>query len=187
MTGLTPTSDESDQRLVLQFGALFAVVGFALAIAALTAVVLAGHFGGTAATPATAAQGASGPGQSMAMSAAAPQRTSSVSWRMYADSNHKVKGPDGKWHDAMVPGNPTVQAGKVTVTVYNYDTMMHTINSSALGLAEKIPPAHGNTPSKLTFTFTAKPGKYQWFCAMPCDPWAMAHNGYMRGYITVKA
>lgn len=93
---------------------------------------------------------------------------------MYADSNQKVKGPDGKWHDAMIPGNPTVQAGKVTVTVYNYDTSMHTINSDALGLAEKIPPAHGNTPGKITFTFTAAPGNYQWYCVEPCDPWAMA-------------
>ena len=187
MTALTSThheGDESNQRLVLQYGALFAVVGFLLAIAALTAVVFAGHFGGTSAAP---AQGASGPGQSAATAAAAPQHASAVSWRMYADSNQKVKGPDGKWHDAMIPGDPSVQAGKVTVTVYNYDTMMHTINSSGLGLAEKIPPAHGTTPGKLTFTFTAKPGTYQWFCAMPCDPWAMAHNGYMRGYITVKA
>ena len=93
---------------------------------------------------------------------------------MYADSNQKVKGPDGKWHDAMIPGNPTVQAGKVTVTVYNYDTSMHTINSDALGLAEQIPPAHGNTPGKITFTFTAAPGNYQWYCVEPCDPWAMA-------------
>src|SRR5437764_999507 len=83
--------------------------GFALAIAALTAVVFVGHYGGTAATPATAAQGVSGPGQSAAASAAAPQHTSTVSWRMYADSNKKVKGPDANWHDAMVPGNPTVQ------------------------------------------------------------------------------
>lgn len=183
MTGLTPTSPESDQRLVLQFGAIFAGVGFLLAIAAIAAVVFAGHFNNTA----TAAQGTSGAAQSGAASAAAPQHASAVAWRMYADSNHKVKGPDGKWHDAMIPGNPTVQAGKVTVTAYNYDTAVHTINSSALGLAEKIPPAHGNNPGKLTFTFTAKPGKYQWFCIMPCDPWAMAHNGYMRGYITVKA
>jgi plastocyanin len=106
---------------------------------------------------------------------------------MYADSNQKVKGPDGKWHDGMLPGDPTVQAGKVTATVYNYDTSVHTINSDGLGLAEKIPPAHGNTPGKLTFTFTAAPGKYEWYCIEPCDPWAMTHNGYMRGYITVHA
>jgi plastocyanin len=183
MTGLTPTSQDSDQRLVLQYGALFAGVGFLLAVAAIAAVVFAGRYDNTA----TAARGTSGAGQSGAVSAAAPQHTSAVSWRMYADSNHKVKGPDGKWHDAMIPGDPTVQAGKVTVTAYNYDTAVHTINSSALGLAEKIPPAQGNTPGKLTFTFTAKPGKYQWICIMPCDPWAMTHNGYMRGYITVKA
>lgn len=182
MTGLNPTSPKSDQRLVLQFGAIFAGVGFMLAIAAIAAVVFVGHYSGSAAAP---AQGGSAPASANAV--AAPQHTSAVAWRMYADSNHKAKGPDGKWHDAMIPGNPTVQAGKVTVTAYNYDTAVHTINSSALGLAEKIPPAHGNNPGRLTFTFTAKPGKYQWICIMPCDPWAMAHNGYMRGYITVKA
>jgi plastocyanin len=180
MTVLTPSSPESDQRLVLQYAALFAVVGFLLALAAIAAVVFAGHYDNTAAA-------ASGSGQSAAVSAAVPQRTTGVTWSMYADSNQKVKGPDGKWHDGMIPGNPTVPAGKVTVTVYNYDTSMHTINSDALGLAEHIPPARGNTPGKLTFTFTAAPGKYQWYCVEPCDPWAMTHNGYMRGYIKVLA
>ena len=180
MTALNNTPPESDQRLVLQYGALFAAVGFLLALAAIVAVVFAGHYDHAAAAQAS-------PGQSAALAAAAPQQTSAVSWSMYADSNQKVKGPDGKWHDAMIPGNPTVQAGRVTVTVYNYDTSVHTINSDALGLAEKIPPAHGNTPGKLTFTFTAQPGRYQWYCVEPCDPWAMAHNGYMRGYITVRA
>jgi plastocyanin len=180
MTDLTNTFPESDRRLILQFGVLFAGVGFLLAIAAIVAVVFAGHYDRAAAAP-------SAPGQSAALSPAAPQHASAVSWSMYADSNQKVKGPDGKWHDGMIPGNPTVQAGKVTVTVYNYDTSVHTINSDALGLAEKIPPAHGNTPGRLTFRFTAQPGKYQWYCVEPCDPWAMAHNGYMRGYITVRA
>lgn len=179
MTDLSNASPEGDQRLGVQYGALFAVVGLLLALAAIAAVVFAGRYDRAAAAP-------SGSGQSAALSGA-PARTSAVSWSMYADSNKKVKGPDGKWHDAMIPGNPTVSAGKVTVTVYNYDTSMHTINSYALGLAEKIPPAHGNAPGKLTFTFRAQPGKYQWYCMEPCDPWAMAHNGYMRGYITVKA
>lgn len=181
MTGRTSTSPDDDQRLVLQYGALLAVVGFLLALAAITAVVFAGHFD-------RAAAASSGPAQSGAPAATAPQHTTAVTWSMYADSNQKVKGPDGKWHDGMIPGNPTVPAGKVTVTVYNYDTGMHTITSPALGLAEKIPPAHGNTPGKLTFTFTAAtPGTYQWFCIEPCDPWAMTHNGYMRGNITVRA
>lgn len=179
MIDATNTPSGGDQRLVLQYGALFAVVGFALALAAIAAVVFAGQYD-------RAAAASPGSGQSAALSAV-PQRTSAVSWSMYADSNQKVKAPDGKWHDGMIPGNPTVQAGKVTVTVYNYDPNPHTINSDALGLAEKIPPAHGNTPGKLTFTFSAKPGKYQWYCLEPCDPWAMAHNGYMRGYITARA
>jgi hypothetical protein len=31
-----------------------------------------------------------------------------------------------------------------------------------------------------------KAGRFQWFCGMPCDPYSMAHNGYMRGYITAS-
>ena len=80
---------------------------------------------------------------------------------MYADSNQKVKGPDGKWHDAMIPGNPTVQAGKVTVTIYNYDTSMHTINSDASGSPKRSRPLTANIAGKITFTFTAAPGNYR--------------------------
>jgi plastocyanin len=181
MTSESHRLPQSDQRLVIQSGALFAVVGFLLALAAITAVVFAGHYNNTAAA-------SPGSGQSAASAAAAPQRTTAVTWSMYADSNQKVKGPDGKWHDGLIPGNPTVLAGKVTVTALNYDTSVHTITAPALGLAEKLPPAHGNTPGKLTFTFTAtNPGQYQWFCIEPCDPWAMTHNGYMRGSINVIA
>jgi hypothetical protein len=46
-----------------------------------------------------------------------------------------------------------------------------------------------SAPTHATFTFTApnKPGKYAWWFAVPCDPWAMAHDGFMRGYVTVTA
>lgn len=179
MTSEDDTYSESGQRLGLQYGAIFAAVGFLLALAAIVAVVFAGRYDNTAAA-------STRPAQSGALAASAPQHTTAVTWSMYADSNQKVKGPDGKWHDGMIPGNPTVLAGRVTVTALNYDTSVHTITSPTLGLAEKIPPAHGNTPGKLTFTFTATtPGTYQWFCVEPCDPWAMTHNGYMRGNITV--
>jgi hypothetical protein len=30
-------------------------------------------------------------------------------------------------------------------------------------------------------------GKFEWRCVFLCDPWSMAHVGYMRGFITVTA
>jgi hypothetical protein len=45
----------------------------------------------------------------------------------------------------------------------------------------------------LTFSFTAtKAGTYRWKCILPCDgggpdSWAMIHDGYMAGTITVAA
>jgi len=47
--------------------------------------------------------------------------------------------------------------------------------------------AKGTKPVVTTFSFTAptKQGAYTWFCAVPCDPWAMTHLGYMKGRVTV--
>jgi uncharacterized cupredoxin-like copper-binding protein len=106
-----------------------------------------------------------------------------------SDDEHGKKGPDGKWHDAFLPANFTVLAGvPVKVTVYNYDDGAHSFTSSTLGVNQLIPGAKGGTPSKTTFTFTAKKsGKYLWWCNQPCDPWAMSHVGFMRGYVNVVA
>jgi plastocyanin len=107
-----------------------------------------------------------------------------------ADDEHGKLGPDGKWHDAFLPATFTVHAGdKVTVSVKNYDGGAHSFTSPSLGLNAMIPAGSMSHPHQTTFTFTApkKPGRYAWWCAMPCDPWAMSHVGYMRGYVTVKA
>lgn len=111
-----------------------------------------------------------------------------------ADTQHGRLGSDGKWHDAFLPADFTVRAGaRVRVTVVNYDTMPHSFTSSSLGgsqlINQTIPAGSATTPSKTTFTFIAprSPGRYSWWCAMPCDPWAMSHDGYMRGYVTVAA
>ncbi len=104
---------------------------------------------------------------------------------------HARRGPDGKWHDAFLPADFTVRPGhKVTITFNNYDGGAHTFTSPAMGVNAIIPGGGSvGAPHKTTFTFTAptKPGKYAWYCAVPCDPWAMAHDGFMRGYVTVKA
>jgi hypothetical protein len=53
-------------------------------------------------------------------------------------------------------------------------------------LARSFPTNWRNTV-KFTFKAPSQAGSYQWFCALPCDPWAMSHDGYMRGHITVTA
>jgi plastocyanin len=108
-----------------------------------------------------------------------------------ADSEHGRLGPDKQWHDAFLPADFTVRAGAtVTITVTNYDSGQHTFTAPGLSVNGMIPGGGSMAaPTHATFTFTAptKPGKYAWWCAMPCDPWAMAHDGYMRGHVTVTA
>ena len=57
-----------------------------------------------------------------------------------------------------------------------------------LGVNATIAEGSATHPAKTTFTFTApsSAGTYEWFCDFPCDPWAMAHKGYMRGDVTVS-
>jgi hypothetical protein len=126
----------------------------------------------------------------VAKPAAAPEATS-VRLLVKADDEHGRKGPDGQWHDAFLPADFSVQAGAVVhVTVVNYDGGPHTFTAPALGLNATIPGGGSlDNPKISTFTFTApkNAGKFAWWCAVPCDPWAMAHDGFMRGYVTVKA
>lgn len=126
-----------------------------------------------------------------ASQASAPAKSTSMTLAVKADDEHGRKGPDGQWHDAYLPADFTVQAGEtVNVTVKNYDGGPHTFTAPGLGLNVTIPGGGSLTaPKTVTFTFTAPktPGKIAWWCAVPCDPWAMAHDGYMRGYVTVTA
>jgi plastocyanin len=107
------------------------------------------------------------------------------------DVEHGKLGPGGTWHDAFVPADFTVKPGqKVTITFSNYDDAAHTFTSPSMGVQETIPGGGSAvSPKVTTFTFTAPktPGAFQWWCAMPCDPWSMKHNGYMRGIVSVKA
>ncbi len=104
-----------------------------------------------------------------------------------SDTEHGKKGPDGKWHDALPPANFKVEAGtKVVVTVRNYDNGPHSFTAPSLKLNKMLKGGSAKKPAKTTFSFTVKKaGKYLWWCAQPCDPWAMGHTGYMRGYVTV--
>jgi heme/copper-type cytochrome/quinol oxidase subunit 2 len=103
-------------------------------------------------------------------------------------------GSDGKLHDAYTPGNMTVSSeSPVELTVYNFDDGTHTFTSTDLGvdIAVTGSPQKGATPSITKGTFTPKKkGTFKWLCKDPCDgqngQWAMTHNNYMTGNITVK-
>ena len=73
------------------------------------------------------------------------------------------------------------------VTVYNYDDCPTASPPTSWGRTQTIAAGSESKPSKTTFTFHApqKAGSYEWFCAMPCDPWAMSHDGFMKGRVTV--
>lgn len=105
-----------------------------------------------------------------------------------SDEEHAKRGPEGTWHDAFLPADFSVDPGAtVRVTVLNYDEGEHSFTSPMLGLNVTIAAGTPTEPAATTFTFTApaKTGSYMWFCAKPCDPWAMSHLGYMRGTVRV--
>lgn len=163
--------------------ALLSVVGIIISIAALgssstiTTTVTAPAAASAAANPASATP-----------AAPAPKFVSMVS---KTDVEHGKLGPGGTWHDAFVPASFTVRPGqKVTVTVSNYDSSPHSFTSPAMNVNAIVSGGGSSSaPQQSTFTFTApaKPGAYQWWCSVPCDPFSMTHNGYMRGIVTVRA
>ncbi|MBS1676181.1 MAG: hypothetical protein JST08_02230 [Actinobacteria bacterium] len=105
-----------------------------------------------------------------------------------SDEEHAKRGPEGTWHDAFLPANLTVRPGAtVKVTVLNYDEGEHSFTSMPLGLNVNIAAGSAKNPKATTFTFHApsRSGTYLWYCARPCDEWAMSHIGYMRGYVKV--
>jgi plastocyanin len=160
-----------------------------LAILALivSVVALASNSSTSGSSPTQVAQAAAPAAPAVAAPLVAPQ---SLTIAVKSDSEHGRLGPDGKWHDAFLPADFSVRAGStVTITVENYDNGPHTFTSPSMGVNEIISSGGGlGAPHQMTFTFKAptQPGKYAWWCSVPCDPWAMAHDGYMRGYVTVK-
>jgi plastocyanin len=152
-------------------------------LAIIVSMVALGSTSASSPAPASAATSAA------SAPAAAPPPTS-VKMIVKSDSQHGRKGPDGAWHDAFLPADFQVRAGQtVNVTVVNYDTGPHTFTAPTLGVNAVIPAATGNAPAQYTFKFTApsQAGSYQWWCSDPCDPWAMGHQGYMQGTVTVGA
>jgi heme/copper-type cytochrome/quinol oxidase subunit 2 len=91
-------------------------------------------------------------------------------------------GPDGKLHDAFSVTNFYVHAGQpIKLVINNTDDVAHSIVAPGAGVNITVKPG--------THTYTLivrKAGRFQWFCGMPCDPYSMAHDGYMRGFITAS-
>jgi heme/copper-type cytochrome/quinol oxidase subunit 2 len=91
-------------------------------------------------------------------------------------------GADGKLHDAFSVTNFYAHAGQpVKLVINNTDTAAHSIVAPGAGVRIMV------KPGMHTYTLLVrKAGRFQWFCMMPCDPYSMAHDGYMRGYITAS-
>lgn len=160
---------DARKRMLIISGAVL------LALAALLAVVLKLSNNGNT-QPASAATGTAAPS------------TEAVKLVIKSDEEHGKKGSDGAWHDAYLPADFSVEAGAtVKVTVYNYDDMPHTFTATGLGTNVEIAAGDESKPSKTTFTFHApqKTGSYEWYCALPCDPFSMTHFGFMKGHVTV--
>lgn len=100
---------------------------------------------------------------------------------LFTDAPAALSGPNARL-SRWQPAGATVR-----VAVYNYDDMPHTFTATELGVNAKVPAGSEEKPSKVTFTFQApqEAGSYEWFCALPCDPWSMTHYGYMKGYVKV--
>lgn len=172
-------ADNDHKRRHLGFPVLAATFAVLLSMAALLGVALKLNNSGNT----QAANAASGNGS------AAPA-VEQVKLVIKSDEEHGKLGPEGTWHDAFLPADFAVKAGAtVEVTVYNYDEGPHSFYSPGLGANVTIPAGSEANPSKTTFTFHApkKAGSYEWFCTMPCDPWAMTHLGFMKGKVEVNA
>jgi plastocyanin len=128
------------------------------------------------------------PASSAASAALQPERVNLV---IVPDA---LKGSDKRTHDAYVPSSFTAAVGQqVIVTVYNLDTAPHSFTSPGLGLNVIVPGASDQGLQAIkTFSFTAhKAGTYHWKCILPCDngsinAWAMTHDGYMAGNVTIS-
>jgi plastocyanin len=173
------TDNDKSYSGYTMLAATFAVL---LSMTALLAVAFKlNHNGSTQAASAA-------PAPASAMATPGASAVESVKLVVKSDDEHAKKGPEGTWHDAFMPADFTVKAGgTVKVTVYNYDEGAHSFTSPALGVNVTIPAGSEQKPSKTTFTIKApqKAGSYEWYCVMPCDPWAMTHLGYMKGDVKV--
>jgi plastocyanin len=167
---------------------MMVAVGLTAILSILAVIVSVVALSSSSSTTTTVQASAPAAAGAQAAAAVAPQ---ALTIAVKADDQHGRLGPDHKWHDAFLPADFSVHAGgTVTISINNYDSGPHTFTAPSMNVNAVIPGGGSLTaPQKASFTFKAptKPGRYQWWCAVPCDPWAMAHDGYMRGVVTVTA
>lgn len=161
------------------FGALVLFAGVLFGLTAGVGLVWTATTGGS--HPAAA-----GPASAAAAPAAAVQN---ISMTINPPPDFGVKNASGDTVDAFVPASFTVKAGvPVRVTVTTYDDMPHTFTAPDLGVDQMIAGGSNDKPNTVTFTFTpTHTGSFEWLCKTPCDTWAMANVGFMRGIVTVTA
>ncbi|HEY7935123.1 MAG TPA: hypothetical protein VID48_14995, partial [Solirubrobacteraceae bacterium] len=113
-------------------------------------------------------------GETTGLSAASvPQQVS-----LYVAPSWKP-GPGGERHDAFSKTNFTVKVGQtLRMTIDNRDSAVHSITSAEAGVNIVV------MPGVHTYTLVVhQTGDFKWVCAYVCDPFSMAHTGYMQGYI----
>jgi heme/copper-type cytochrome/quinol oxidase subunit 2 len=181
LVGASKTDQERfDEEVTIKGKVVLEVLGgvgiFAALLMSVVALVQSGESAGTslAATPKPAA---TAPAAATAASATAPAEV--VDLKVAPEIK---KGPEGKLHDAFTVTEFHVKVGQpLTLHVDNTDTAPHSITAPEAGVNIVIQPGTHD------YTLVAnKAGKFEWNCALPCDPWAMAHPGYMAGYITAS-
>jgi len=98
----------------------------------------------------------------------------------YDDAPHSFTSPALEAGAQIPPSEQQHEAGS---DAQNLKVMP----KAGVGVNEIVPGETGGKPGTTTFTFTApeKAGEYIWYCAFPCDAYAMAQIGFMRGYVTV--
>ena len=126
-----------------------------------------------------------------ATAAAAPRTPAAVAVKMTIDAPPQggSRGSNGAVDQAYAPGALAMTVGTTyDITILNYSTDGHTWTLPELNVNAVVPVGSTSSPSVTHFTVTPKKaGTYQWFCAVPCEKWSMATNGFMRGYVVVKA
>jgi plastocyanin len=93
------------------------------------------------------------------------------------------RGPEGKLHDDFTVTDFHVTVGRpVTLRIDNTDSVPHSITAREAGVnIVASPGTHSYT------LLVQRAGRFEWHCALACDPWSMAHVGFMRGFITATA
>lgn len=110
-----------------------------------------------------------------------------------------LNGTDNQSHDAFAPTNIIAYVGQtLNITFVNFDMGNHSFYSPTLNVNVFVRAAPGPGLTTIThyqFKLTSA-GVFRWWCAIPCDDWAMATDpkdgqygmvGYMGGYVTVLA